>query len=65
MLKFYLKKKKILFSLFSFKNINATGFKALEQGQEVEFTVAQGEKGVEAKVNNIFISKIYNLLLKK
>lgn len=36
----------------SFKNINATGFKALEQGQEVEFTVAQGEKGVEAKVRD-------------
>lgn len=28
------------------------GFKALEQGQEVEFTLVQGEKGVEAKVRN-------------
>ena len=36
----------------SFKNINSTGFKTLEQGQEVEFTLAQGEKGVEAKVRD-------------
>jgi len=32
-----------------FKSINTTGFKALEQGQEVEFTSVQGEKGPEAK----------------
>jgi len=32
-----------------FKNINTTGFKTLEQGQEVEFTVVQGEKGIEAR----------------
>lgn len=32
-----------------FKNINLTGFKVLEQGQEVEFTVVQGDKGVEAR----------------
>ncbi|CAF1031930.1 unnamed protein product [Rotaria sp. Silwood1] len=32
-----------------FKNINATGFRLLEQGQEVEFTATQGEKGLEAK----------------
>lgn len=32
-----------------FKNINLSGFKALEQGQEVEFTVVQGDKGVEAR----------------
>lgn len=32
-----------------FKNINTTGFKALEQGQEVEFTVVQGDKGIEAR----------------
>ncbi|CAF0746317.1 unnamed protein product [Rotaria sordida] len=32
-----------------FKNINATGFRQLEQGQEVEFTATQGEKGLEAK----------------
>ncbi|CAF2116748.1 unnamed protein product [Rotaria magnacalcarata] len=32
-----------------FKNINASGFKVLEQGQEVEFTVTQGTKGLEAK----------------
>jgi cold shock CspA family protein len=35
----------------SFKNINATGFKALEQGQDVEFTAVQGEKGLEARVS--------------
>lgn len=37
-------------SRFSFKNIKLTGFKTLEQGQEVEFSVVQGEKGLEARV---------------
>ncbi|CAF0878678.1 unnamed protein product [Adineta ricciae] len=32
-----------------FKNINSAGFKTLEQGQEVEFSIVQGEKGVEAR----------------
>ncbi|CAF4283359.1 unnamed protein product [Rotaria socialis] len=32
-----------------FKNINASGFKVLEEGQEVEFTVTQGAKGLEAR----------------
>jgi len=39
------------FFVLSFKNINLTGFKVLEQGQEVEFTVVQGDKGVEARVD--------------
>jgi hypothetical protein len=48
----------IFFYLFlSFKNINTTGFKTLEQGQEVEFSIVQGEKGLEAKVNCILNSK--------
>ena len=29
--------------------INATGFKNLEEGQEVEFEVAQGPKGLQAE----------------
>ena len=37
--------------VFSFKNINTSGFKTLLQGQEVEFSTAQGEKGLEAKVS--------------
>ncbi|CAF2565882.1 unnamed protein product [Rotaria sp. Silwood2] len=39
-----------------FKNINATGFKQLEQGQEVEFIATQGEKGLEAKDVSIISS---------
>jgi CspA family cold shock protein len=46
-LKFYLLNLFVL----SFKNINASGFKTLDQGQEVEFTIVQGEKGLEAKVS--------------
>ena len=46
-LKFYL----LNLVFLSFKNINTTGFKTLDQGQEVEFTVVQGEKGLEAKVS--------------
>lgn len=37
----------------SFKNINATGFRALEPGQEVEFIGTEGEKGLEAKVRHL------------
>jgi hypothetical protein len=40
-----------LICFLSFKNINTTGFKTLEQGQEVEFTIVQGEKGLEARVS--------------
>ncbi len=29
--------------------IRATGFRALDEGQHVEFTVAQGQKGLQAK----------------
>ncbi|UJR31912.1 hypothetical protein I4U23_019386 [Adineta vaga] len=36
-----------------FKSINATGFRTLEEGQEVEFSTVQGEKGLEAKDVNI------------
>lgn len=41
----------ILYLYLSFKSINTTGFKTLEQGQEVEFSIVQGEKGLEAKVS--------------
>jgi len=36
-----------------FKNISGGGFKTLEEGQQVEFTVSQGDKGQEAKDVNI------------
>ncbi|CAF0914317.1 unnamed protein product [Adineta steineri] len=36
-----------------FKSINAVGFKLLEQGQEVEFTAVQGDKGLEARDVNV------------
>jgi len=36
-----------------FKNINSSGFKTLEQGQEVEFSTVQGEKGIEARDVNV------------
>ena len=32
-----------------FSNIQAEGYKALEQGQQVEFDVAPGRKGEEAQ----------------
>ena len=32
-----------------FSNIEGTGYKTLEQGQEVEFVVAPGRKGEEAQ----------------
>ncbi|MGQ0615791.1 MAG: cold-shock protein [Acidimicrobiia bacterium] len=32
-----------------FSNIQATGYKTLEQGQRVEFDVAPGRKGEEAQ----------------
>jgi hypothetical protein len=49
----------LFFSFFSsFKSINASGFKALEQGQEVEFTTVQGEKGLEAKVSCIYFTEL-------
>ncbi|ESK35839.1 hypothetical protein P256_02587 [Acinetobacter nectaris CIP 110549] len=32
-----------------FKNIKSDGFKSLSEGQYVEFTVAQGQKGLQAE----------------
>ncbi|NLL81715.1 MAG: cold-shock protein [Tissierellia bacterium] len=32
-----------------FSQIQKEGFKSLEEGQEVEFEVAQGEKGLQAE----------------
>ena len=32
-----------------FKSINATGYKTLAEGQRVEFTVTQGQKGLQAE----------------
>lgn len=32
-----------------FKSIQATGYKTLEEGQRVEFTVSQGQKGLQAE----------------
>jgi CspA family cold shock protein len=56
-----------IFVLFfqSFKSINSAGFKTLDQGQEVEFTVVQGEKGVEAKVSCIHSKSYQTIILDK
>ena len=32
-----------------FKSITGSGYKSLEEGQRVEFTVAQGQKGLQAE----------------
>lgn len=32
-----------------FKSITGTGYKALEEGQRVEFSVAKGQKGLQAE----------------
>ena len=32
-----------------FSAISASGYKSLEEGQKVEFSVAQGEKGLQAQ----------------
>ncbi|MHB1948219.1 MAG: cold-shock protein [Gammaproteobacteria bacterium] len=32
-----------------FKAINGTGYKSLEEGQRVEFSVTQGQKGLQAE----------------
>ena len=32
-----------------FRQINASGYKTLAEGQQVEFTVTQGEKGPQAE----------------
>ena len=32
-----------------FSSINSDGYRKLDEGQQVEFTVAQGDKGIEAK----------------
>lgn len=32
-----------------FKSINSTGYKTLQEGQRVEFTVVQGQKGLQAE----------------
>ncbi|MCH7504032.1 cold shock domain-containing protein [PVC group bacterium] len=32
-----------------FKAISGDGYKSLEEGQKVEFTVAEGEKGLQAQ----------------
>jgi len=36
-----------------FKAINSTGYRNLEEGQKVEFTVTQGAKGPQAEDVNI------------
>ncbi len=36
-----------------FSQINKEGFKTLEEGQEVEFEVVEGEKGLQAENINI------------
>lgn len=36
-----------------FNAINATGYRTLEEGQKVEFTVTQGAKGPQAEDVNI------------
>ena len=32
-----------------FKNINSGGYKSLDEGQQVQFTVTQGQKGPQAE----------------
>ena len=32
-----------------YSNIDGTGFKTLEEGQEVEFNVVEGDKGLQAE----------------
>ena len=32
-----------------YSEINSTGYRSLNEGQRVEFTVAQGEKGLQAQ----------------
>ena len=32
-----------------FRNINIAGFKSLDEGQKVQFTVTQGQKGPQAE----------------
>ena len=32
-----------------FTSINSEGYRKLDEGQEVEFTVTEGDKGIEAK----------------
>lgn len=32
-----------------FRSIRGEGFRSLEEGQQVEFTVAQGQKGLQAE----------------
>jgi cold shock protein len=32
-----------------FRNINGSGFKSLDEGQKVQFTVTQGQKGPQAE----------------
>jgi cold shock protein len=32
-----------------FRNINSSGFKTLDEGQKVQFTVTQGQKGPQAE----------------
>jgi cold shock protein len=32
-----------------FRNINVSGFKSLDEGQKVQFTVTQGQKGPQAE----------------
>ncbi|MDD1608844.1 MAG: cold shock domain-containing protein, partial [Methylococcaceae bacterium] len=31
------------------RNINSSGFKSLDEGQKVQFTVTQGQKGPQAE----------------
>ena len=32
-----------------YRNINGTGFKSLDEGQKVKFTITQGQKGPQAE----------------
>ena len=42
-------KKAVLTFFVHFRNINSSGFKSLDEGQKVQFTVTQGQKGPQAE----------------
>jgi len=43
-----------------FSAINADGYRSLKEGQRVEFTVTQGEKGLQAQNVSVVASNGYN-----